>query len=1034
MKIDLVFPPPWNIYTGPYLALPELASFLRKNGVDTKLHDANIICMRELLCSDALEVAADIAGEQLRKIENNSAEAQRKIRKLQAALAITPDIVEHIGDACKYFDRGKFNLKQTAFYYHIMELAARIHTSTTFPFGFRVKDARYVAPRVYLTRLSKMIEASRTPLCIFEKTLKNNVLPRLRHRECVPIGISAAFQGQIVPALCLARLIKEEAPQTKIIIGGPAWIYTVHAIKNLPQFFDFIDYVIIGEGEYPLLELLEKLDNKSAHIPHGCVYYRQDIGSVTGSFVPLRQVSIEDMNTPDFGGMNLDLYFNKRPVLPYLIGRGCYYNRCSFCSQSSTYGDGYRVRTIEHVVNDIESFNRFYGCREIEFVDEALYPHYMRQLSKELLNRNIDISWFGIVRSESSFKKEDFHLFRSAGCRLLSYGIESGSSHVLKLMKKKICIDIAERVNQWTHEAGIWVNNFFIFGFPGEGENDVRNTLSFMNRMKNTIDSTSFGGFNIQNNSPIFSNPDDYGIRILAKSQDSIFDEKWELANGSPWIDSKKLVHELQHALRSYHFHPSHNFVMNNILQALEQIPLTEIRAWHEEKAQNFIRAEQVIKHDSNAALTWAHDIIWSSPTTISFGEGEKRLYRIGIRPSTNDALLIVSENIYIFFRKSVSKSHLDQITLKENEDNSDLGSMIKDYIQSQFIVPTKSKSVPTVVESKLDELLCLLPEEFLQVLRKEGFPSKRPMEELRVQHLALYKPLSSTFRIVGRNGVSAIVKEGYVYEALLQCLLHENFSQFIPRLLTAENIPGKSGQSGPRSVLVMNDIGDRNDLSELVWNLGNISSEKAKIYFELMEWASQVIASIQAYYWGLDTFLHKKIGIPYVLDNTSNSTLDVISQLPDLWGEVESEIRKKYESVVKQAYSQMDLSIEKLQSLPVTLLHYDLNELNIFWSISRPEELWILDWGKAKLGPGIMDIVFMNPNIIKAYFLNLQKNLIEPPTEEHLLSTLRAATIFRRLELLVHTINAELKDLDMRLPTRVIYQANLDALKECLI
>src|SRR5207248_1421818 len=118
------------------------------------------------------------------------------------------------------------------------------------------------------------------------------------------------------------------------------------------------------------------------------------------------------------------------------------------------------------------------GCTEIKLVDEAATPYQLRKISQAILDRHLDVVWYALARSEKGFKEEDFSLFHSAGCRLLSFGVESGSRHVQNLMAKRIDIPVAERINRWAHATGIWVHNFFIFGFPGESEDDLQETLA----------------------------------------------------------------------------------------------------------------------------------------------------------------------------------------------------------------------------------------------------------------------------------------------------------------------------------------------------------------------------------------------------------------------------------------------------------------------------------------------------------------------------------------------------------------------------
>ena len=77
---------------------------------------------------------------------------------------------------------------------------------------------------------------------------------------------------------------------------------------------------------------------------------------------------------------------------------------------------------------------------------------------------------------------------KDSGCAHIIFGIESGSQRVLDLMQKHYRIEDADRLIKQMHEAGIIVTGNFMFGFPGEAEDDFRQTLSFLERNAGFLD------------------------------------------------------------------------------------------------------------------------------------------------------------------------------------------------------------------------------------------------------------------------------------------------------------------------------------------------------------------------------------------------------------------------------------------------------------------------------------------------------------------------------------------------------------------
>ncbi len=142
------------------------------------------------------------------------------------------------------------------------------------------------------------------------------------------IGISIMTYFHFLFALLLTRKIKS-MNNTKVVLGGP--FITTYG-KELFGQFPIVDYMIVGDGQIPLLRLIEYLQGRISIEDVSNLLYRQD-GTIKAN--PRRFFPIEDVYIPDFSDLPLDFYRSKiedmELILPYQITRGCTHN-CSFCS------------------------------------------------------------------------------------------------------------------------------------------------------------------------------------------------------------------------------------------------------------------------------------------------------------------------------------------------------------------------------------------------------------------------------------------------------------------------------------------------------------------------------------------------------------------------------------------------------------------------------------------------------------------------------------------------------------------------------
>ncbi len=255
-----------------------------------------------------------------------------------------------------------------------------------------------------------------------------------------------------------------------------------------------IDYVVCGEGELTIAELcgmLEKSDRKFSKIK-GLVY-RTAKGAVKAN--PRREM-IQDVDSLPFPARDLvDMsrlgthkYIDVGRVSATMISsRGCPF-KCAFCSSHITMGKIYRFRSAQNVLAEIDELVNRYHVNHVAFEDDTftLNRDRVESICRGLIQRNYDLTWYCLSRVESM----DFELatlMRRAGCRMVSFGIESGNPDILQKIHKKISLPAARQAIDSCYRAGLRSQCTFILGFPFDTQKTMADTLHFAQELSPTI-------------------------------------------------------------------------------------------------------------------------------------------------------------------------------------------------------------------------------------------------------------------------------------------------------------------------------------------------------------------------------------------------------------------------------------------------------------------------------------------------------------------------------------------------------------------
>jgi radical SAM superfamily enzyme YgiQ (UPF0313 family) len=336
--------------------------------------------------------------------------------------------------------------------------------------------------------------------------------------------ITAPFPGNVYGAFRIAQTVKQTRPATVTVLGG-GYCNTELRAMNEPRVFDYFDFITLDAGERPLLALIEHLQHKRPLDQLVRTYTRKH------HYVDFREpdIAFSESGTPTYAGLPLGDYLSLLDMLNPMhrlwsdgrwnkltVAHGCYWKKCSFCDVNLDYISRYDVATTEVLIGRIESLVLETGQTGFHFVDEAAPPKALKSLANALLQRKLDISWWGNIRFEKSFDADLCRLLADSGCIAVTGGLEVASDRLLKLMKKGVSIEQVARVTRAFSDAGILVHAYLMYGFPTQTSQDTVDALEYVRQLfaAGCIQSAFFHRFTCTVHSPVGKHPERYGVTL----------------------------------------------------------------------------------------------------------------------------------------------------------------------------------------------------------------------------------------------------------------------------------------------------------------------------------------------------------------------------------------------------------------------------------------------------------------------------------------------------------------------------------------
>ncbi|HHY37419.1 MAG TPA: radical SAM protein [Clostridia bacterium] len=320
-------------------------------------------------------------------------------------------------------------------------------------------------------------------------------------RPRLVLGISIPFSNMIRPAISIARALRALFGKEALLTMG-GHIPTLapdHIFKDCPQ----IDFIVSGEGEFTLLEILEKIKaGRDWRDTPGVVLSNSPRTSVprpnraecglsgesgAGTFVPRPLISsLDDLPFPARDTLPA---YQRRKAIPRMLGsRGCYGN-CSFCSVNAFYrsapGPRWRGRSPQSIAEEMERLSKDYGVREVMFSDDNFIgPGKMGKeravaVAEEIMRRSIQMR-FSIACRANDIDRETFTVLKKAGLKGVFLGIESGVQRALDSFNKGVTVEDNRRAALLIRELGLDLILGFIMFDPDTTLEEILENLQFL--------------------------------------------------------------------------------------------------------------------------------------------------------------------------------------------------------------------------------------------------------------------------------------------------------------------------------------------------------------------------------------------------------------------------------------------------------------------------------------------------------------------------------------------------------------------------
>ncbi len=350
--------------------------------------------------------------------------------------------------------------------------------------------------------------------------------------------------------MCLTNMreaafrIAEIAKQNSITVIESSSDAADHYEKYLDR---NIDFVVIGEGEITLKELINKLEKNENDFDNiDGLAFRKDGKTVK---TPPRQIlkELDGLPLPAWDLINIDVYrdiwltHNKYFSLNIATTRGCPF-KCNWCAKP-IYGNRYNVRSPKNVVDEITFLQKSFGVNHFWMCDDifGLKPGWVQEFRDLVKLSGLKFKYKIQSRVDLLLQEDTITALAQSGVETVWVGAESGSQKILEAMDKGTTVEQIHTATKLLKKNNIRVAFFLQFGYPGETKADINKTVEMVLNLM----------------------PDEIGISVSYPLPGTKFYEnvKAQLKTKSNWADSDELALMFRNTFPPAYYKRLHRYV-----------------------------------------------------------------------------------------------------------------------------------------------------------------------------------------------------------------------------------------------------------------------------------------------------------------------------------------------------------------------------------------------------------------------------------------------------------------------------------------
>jgi len=348
-------------------------------------------------------------------------------------------------------------------------------------------------PLGVLTVAAPLIEKG-IEVVILDERIENNFDHKLINelqRKPVCVGISSMSGRHITQALRISKLVKEYS-KIPVIWGG---VHASLAPKSTIE-HPLIDLIVRDDGEEIFTRLVDTIINHPrelgkidgiAYKNNGTIVFTNEAKPADIEKLPPVPFHLIDFNKygPDPGSRDYTWTSSPKHIIPMETSRGCPFS-CSFCTES-VRKKKWRSLSPERIISEIKYYIREYGIYNFTFIDDNLFGNIKRgeEIIKLLAQESLGINWYSNIRTDYMAKANPLFIrnLEKSGCRMLTFGAESGSERILKMINKNATAGDVIDTNRKLAKSDIISHFVTIRGFPSETKAEIAKTYLLISKL-----------------------------------------------------------------------------------------------------------------------------------------------------------------------------------------------------------------------------------------------------------------------------------------------------------------------------------------------------------------------------------------------------------------------------------------------------------------------------------------------------------------------------------------------------------------------